>query len=167
MSRPIISIIAAVDKNNALGKENKIPWNLPSDLKHFQNITKGHPVIMGRKTFDSIIDYLGRPLPHRTNIIVTRNETFKYKDCIISHAIRDAIRSALDIDPSEVFIVGGGELYKQGLTYADRIYLTKIDTEVKDADTHFPDYGEFKKVISEENHEEKGTKFSWVVLERE
>jgi dihydrofolate reductase len=129
----MLTIIAAVAKNNALGKNNDLIWRLPADLKRFKKITLGHHVIMGRKTFES----LGRPLPNRTTIIITRNTTYKAEGCIIVNSLEDAILAAKEDE--NPFILGGGEIYKQALLRADLLDLTLVHHDFEDADTFFPD----------------------------
>ncbi len=127
----IISLIAAMSENRVIGRHNTIPWRLPDDLKRFREITLGHPVIMGRKTFESI----GRPLPGRKNIIVTRNTDYHPEDCIVAHNLREALEECADSE--EVFICGGGEIFREMLPMAERIYLTVIHEEIE-GDTFFP-----------------------------
>lgn len=129
-----VSIVVAVSKNGVIGREREIPWRLPDDLKHFAKTTKGSTVVMGRKTFEAIIDTLGGPLPGRQNIVVTRNPDASYDDATVVHALDEALSAA---ESDEVFIIGGGEIYALALPKTDRIYLTEVDTEVA-GDTYFP-----------------------------
>lgn len=129
-----ISIIVAVAKNNVIGKDNKLPWHLPEDLKHFKELTSGHTVIMGRKTFESI----GRPLPNRKNIVISRNENFKANDMEVVHSIEQALDLTKNED--EVFIIGGAEIYKQALLLVNKIYLTRINKDYE-GDAYFPELG--------------------------
>ncbi len=131
-SRMDISIVVATDKKGAIGKDNKLLWHLPADLKFFKEITTGHPVIMGRKTFESV----GRPLPNRTNIVVTRSHDFKPEGVLIVHSIAEALQ--LCPPQSSPKIIGGGEIYKQALDLVNKVYLTEVDTIVPEADTFFP-----------------------------
>jgi len=157
----MISAVAAITaKDRGLGKNNDLIWKIPDDMKHFRELTAGHPVITGRKNLEA----MGRALPGRTNIVVTRDTTFAKEGCIVVHSIEDAIAEAKKYD-TEIFIIGGGEIYTAALPYTDRLYLTLINAD-KDADVFFPDYAEFKKMISEENHEYEGTSYSFVTLER-
>jgi len=130
----MISIIAAIGKNNELGKKNDLLFKLPADMKHFKEITSGHPVIMGRKTFESI----GKILPNRRNIVITRDSNYKKENIEIAHSLNDAI-FIFNNNDEEVFIIGGGEIYKQVFELADKLYITHIDAEDKDADTFFPE----------------------------
>lgn len=156
-----VSAIAAIGKNRELGKGNNLLWRIPHDLARFKSITMGHPVIMGRKTFESI----GRPLPGRPNIIITRDKSFEAEGCLVTHSIEDAFEEAKDLDDEEVFIIGGGEIYKQAMPYVDKLYLTLIHDE-KEGDVFFPDYSEFTKETFREEHEYEGLKYTWVDLER-
>lgn len=117
--------------NRTIGVNNTLPWRCPEDLKHFKTLTMGHHMIMGRKTFDSI----GKPLPGRTTVVVTRNQELKIEGCIMAHSLPDAIAACAGDD--EIFIVGGAELYAQALPLADTLYLTEIQQDVS-GDAHFP-----------------------------
>ncbi len=130
-------MVAAMAKNRVIGKDNQMPWHLPADLKHFKNVTMGKPVIMGRKTFESI----GRPLPGRKNIVISRNSDFKAQGCTVVCSIDKAISEASGVE--EVMIIGGGFLYSQMLDQADKLYLTFIELEV-DGDTQFPAFEHLK-----------------------
>ena len=134
----IVSLIAALTQNKVIGKNNDLPWHLPDDMKYFMQTTKAHHVIMGRKNYDSIPEKF-KPLPNRTNIVVTRQENFQAKDCIVVHSLEDAIAIAERNDEKEVFLIGGAEIYKQGLPFTNRMYLTEIKTTL-DGDTFFPDF---------------------------
>lgn len=159
--KPKISLIAAIAENSALGKNNKLIYRIPEDLKRFKEITSGHPIIMGRKTFESI----GRPLPNRTNIILTHYKDFKAEGCEVVHSIEEGIEVAVKVEKNEVFVIGGGQIYEQSLSLADKLYLTVVEGE-PEADTYFPDYSEFKKLIVEESHETDGLKYKFLELER-
>jgi dihydrofolate reductase len=127
----LISLIVAKSKNNVIGKNNQLPWRLPADLKHFKNITMGKPIIMGRKTFESI----GKPLPGRRNIIITHNKNYVAQGCDVFHSIDDALNALKN--EVEVMIIGGANLYAQTMECASRLYLTEIDIEI-DGDAFFP-----------------------------
>ena len=129
-----VSTIVGVGKNNVIGKANTIPWHLPADLKYFKRITTGHPIIMGRKCYESI----GRALPNRTNIIVSRNPDFQADNCILVHSVAAGLVVAEERDAEEAFIIGGGEIYRRGLPLSSRLYITYIDVEVPDGDVFFP-----------------------------
>ncbi|MCH7677888.1 dihydrofolate reductase [candidate division KSB1 bacterium] len=132
----MISLIVAIGKNNEIGKGNKLPWNLPADMKHFKKTTYLHAVIMGRKTFESI----GRPLPDRRNIIITKNRKYKANGVEIVKSLEKAIALFQDIN-EEIFVIGGAEIYKQAIKYADKLYITYIDKKFPAADTFFPKIG--------------------------
>jgi len=143
-----ISMIAAMSKNRVIGKAGKLPWHLPEDLKYFKDKTRGHPVVMGRKTFDS----LGcKPLPGRKNMVVTRQPAFSAPGVDAFGSLEAALK-ALELEygatEEEIFIIGGGELYTAGLQFADLIYLTEIDCEVEGGDAFFPHFAldQFKEI---------------------
>ncbi len=160
--RPKISLISAVaEKNRGIGKDNKLLWNIPADLAHFKKITSGHPVIMGQKTFESI----GHPLADRTNIIVTKDPNLKVKGCLVSHSIDDAIQKASRKDQKEIFFIGGGSIYAQTIGLADKLYLTLVQGDYE-ADSFFPDYSKFGKIISSKKEKSNGYKYQFVELER-
>ena len=129
----MLTIIAAVAKNNALGKNNDLIWSLPSDLKRFKKVTSGHHIIMGRKTFES----LGKPLPNRTTIIISRNKSYLAEGCIVVASLEEAIIHAREDE--NPYILGGGEIYKQALEFADYLDLTLVHHAFEDADTFFPE----------------------------
>jgi len=156
-----ISMIVAMGKNRQIGIENEIPWHLPEDLKFFKKTTLGHHIVMGRKTFESI----GKPLPGRTTIILTKNPDYQVKDCITASSIEEAIELAKGAGEDELIICGGANVYSQALPRADRLYLTTVDYSGK-ADAFFPELksGDWHQVCKEE-HEGP---MSWAieVLER-
>ena len=156
-----INIIVAIGNNLVIGKENKLIWRISEDLKRFKNLTTGHPIIMGRKTFES----MGRPLPNRTNIILTRNKDFKVDNCFSCNSLEEATKKAFEFD-SQIFIIGGQEIYKQAINIANRLYLTLIDAE-ENGDAFFPDYTDFKKIVSTEEHQtQEGLRYKYITLER-
>lgn len=156
-----ISLIAAISGKGALGKDNKLLFHIPEDLKRFKKLTSGHPIIMGRKTFESI----GRPLPNRTNIIVTRDMSYKAASCIVSHSLEEAFSIARSGDTDEIFIIGGGQIYSQAIKIADKLYLTVVEGEYE-ADTFFPEYSQFKKIVFEQSGETNGYKYRFLDLEK-
>ena len=159
---PKINVLAALSKrNNAIGFKNKLLWKIEGDLPRFKHITADHPIIMGRKTFESI----GRALPDRPNIIVTRNTQYEALGCEIVHSFNNALKRAQELDEVEIFIIGGGELYKQALPLADRLYLTVVDDD-PESDAFFPEYSAFKKEIEKEEHPEHNPPFTYLILER-
>jgi dihydrofolate reductase len=127
-----ISIVVAISENNAIGKDNQLLWHLPADLKHFKNITTGHTIIMGRKTYDSI----GKPLPNRRNIIITRQKDLNLEGVEVVNSLKEAL--SLSKDEAEVFIIGGAEIYQQAVAVSHRIYLTRVHQEFE-ADAFFPE----------------------------
>ncbi|MGG0187742.1 dihydrofolate reductase [Bacillus rhizoplanae] len=142
----MISLLVAMDKNRLIGKDNQLPWHLPADLAYFKKVTMGHPIIMGRKTFESI----GRPLPGRTNIILTRNKNYEMEGCEVIHSIDDVQKMDEQMN-EEIFVIGGAEIFKEVLPFADRLYITKIE-EVFEGDTFFPEinYDEWKEISVEQ-----------------
>ena len=138
----MISLIVAYDNNYGIGRNNKLPWKLPKDLKNFKQITKSKYVVMGRKTFESI----GKPLPNRKNLILTKNKKYYQENCIILHDHQKIIDFAKSTPQEEIFIIGGAQIYKKFIENADRIYETKVNTEISDIDVFFPkwDESEFK-----------------------
>lgn len=133
-----ISLIAALTENRVIGKNNDLPWHLPDDMKYFMQTTKGHPVIMGRKNYDSIPEKF-RPLPNRTNIVVTRQRDFVAAGCIVVHSLEEALDEATNIVTDEIFIIGGAEIYRQGMPKVNKLYLTEILATL-DGDTYFPEF---------------------------
>lgn len=128
----MITIIAAVASNNALGKDNQLIWHLPADLKRFKKVTLGHHIIMGRKTFES----LGKPLPKRTTIIITRNKNYKQEGCIVVNSLKQAIKAAKEDE--NPYILGGAEIYKQAIEIADKLDITLVNQSFE-ADAFFPE----------------------------
>ncbi|MDX1479021.1 MAG: dihydrofolate reductase [Saprospiraceae bacterium] len=148
----LISAIAAMSRNRVIGKDNQIPWYLPGDLKFFKQTTTGHHIIMGRKNYQSI----GKPLPKRTNVVVTRNPFFISSGCVIVHSIEEGIQQAFENGDTEAFIIGGGEIYAQALPLLDRMYLTVLDADI-DGDVFFPEYDPAEwQVTSSEFHPAAG-----------
>lgn len=134
-----ISLIVAASENNAIGKDNQLLWNLPIDLKFFKNTTWGMPVVMGRKTFEA----MGKPLNGRPNFVITTKKDWKAEGASVSSTIEDALRDAESANCKEIFITGGGEIYKQSMDLADKIYMTRIHTQIE-GDTFFPEIDEKK-----------------------
>ncbi|MDH2916508.1 MAG: dihydrofolate reductase [Gallionella sp.] len=128
-----LSIIVAMAQNRTIGVNNTLPWRCPEDLKHFKALTMGHHMIMGRKTFDSI----GKALPGRTTVVVTRDKNLKIDGCIVTHSLQDALKACAG--DSETFIVGGADIYTQSLALADTLYITEIRQDVE-GDAHFPEF---------------------------
>ena len=158
-----VSIIVAMDRNRVIGKNDNLPWHISSDLQNFKKITMGNPIVMGRKTHESI----GRPLPGRENIILTRDRNYQVEGCIVLQSLDDVFEHCKDTD--EIMITGGSEIYQQSLEYASRLYLTEVHTEVE-GDTFFPEFDRSEwKEISRENFkadEKNEFDYSFVILER-
>ena len=137
----MISMIVAADEKNTIGKDNDLIWHLPDDLKFFKQTTSGHAIIMGRRTFESV----GKPLPKRVNIIITRDKSYLQEGCVIVHTLEDALSEAFKTD-EHPFIVGGEQIYRLALPIADRVYLTRVHHQF-DGDRHFPELGEEWKEV--------------------
>ena len=193
MNKIKISIIVAMDEKRGIGKNNALMWKIPGELPRFKRITSGHPIIMGRKTYESI----GKPLPNRTNIVITRNSDLFLKshpefisgfstECFVVGSLEEAMQKTGDVEgkkqaissephpePSperrgnekEIFVIGGGQILHEALSVVDRLYLTLVKGDFG-ADVFFPEYNEFTKVIEKEDHEEGGYKFQFLTLER-
>jgi len=131
----IVTAIAAVSRNGVIGKDNDLPWRLPRDMQYFKRTTLGHHVIMGRKNFLA----MGRPLPKRTNVVITRNPHFEAPGCQVVHSVADALDLASRRGEEEAFIIGGGEIYAVSMPYWDRLYLTRVEAEVE-GDVFFPEW---------------------------
>lgn len=162
--KTIVHIVVAITKKNAaIGNGGNLLFRISDDLKRFRALTKNHPVIMGRKTFESI----GKPLPERTNIIISRNQEFKAEGCILVTSLPEAIKKAGEID-GDIFIIGGGEIYKQALPFTDILHLTIVESTAE-GDVFFPDWQkDFTKEIFRENRfdEKTGLHYSWIDLKR-
>ena len=157
----IISMIAAMAKKRVIGLNNQMPWHLPADLGHFKRTTLGKPVIMGRKTYESI----GKALPGRTNIVVTRDTSYQLEDALVVTSCEAALDAAQTAEPGleEVMIIGGGTIYQYFLPMCQRLYLTEIALEV-DGDTHFPDYqaqGQWQKTSSEPHQADEKNPYAY------
>ncbi len=161
----IVSAIVAISKNRVIGSDNQIPWHLPADMAFFKRTTMGHFVIMGRLTFLS----LGRPLPKRTNVVVTRDPFFTATGCLVAHSLEEALSLAEEAGETEAFIIGGGQIYRESMEYLDRIYLTEVDTEVE-GDVFFPELEETEwKVVRSDPHpadEKNEFSYAFKTLER-
>jgi len=161
-----VSTIVGMGKNREIGKGNDIPWHLSADLKHFKKVTTGHPIIMGRKCFESI----GKALPNRTNIIISHNPDFHTKGCILVHSLDAALSVAQKTRAEEAFIIGGGEIYRMGLPLSTKLYLTEIDIEVEDADVFFPEinptHWKETSAISHQKDTKNPYDYTFRVLER-
>ena len=167
----IISIIAAIGKNNELGKDNQLLWQLPADMKHFRDITSGHIVIMGRKTYESI----GRPLPNRRNIVITRETDYQKDGIEVVNSLPEALKIASleqgkkfeeNDDEIEVFIIGGGQIYNEAIANADKLYITHVDATLP-ADTYFPEISceEWEKTSSESHEADEKNPYPYTFSE--
>jgi len=164
-----VALIAALAQNRTIGINNQLPWHLPNDLKYFKRTTMDKPILMGRKTYDSI----GRPLPGRTNIVLTRDQEFKAEGVIVANSLEQAIESARNVGAvssvSEVMIIGGEQLYCLTLPIADRLYLTQVHAQVE-GDAFFPEFDKDQWVeVSKEDYSAEGSNpydYSFVVYDR-
>lgn len=157
-----LSLIAAMAKNRVIGRNNALPWHLPEDLKYFKATTLGKPILMGRKTFDSI----GKPLPGRTSVVLTRNPDWYFEGCLAVQSLDAALTQLADRD--EILVIGGAELYQQTLPRAERLYLTEIDTDFE-GDAWFPEFDRSQwQQISRQPHPDngRGFGFDFVVYQR-
>ncbi len=165
MAERLVSIIAAMDEKRGIGKNGKIPWEIPGEQKYFKEKTLGHPIVMGRKTHESI----GRVLPGRLNIVITRDVNYQANEqVLVVHSIKEALERA-NYGPGETFVIGGREIYIEALPFANKLYLTLIEGDFE-ADVNFPEYSGFGKVVGEQQMEvsSKGKIYRYknVVLER-
>lgn len=153
----MIHLVVAKSDNNVIGHDNQLIWHLPNDLKHFKEITTGHPIIMGRKTFESI----GRPLPNRTNIIITRNKNYSVENAKVVHSLNEALELAKEIDEN-IFILGGGKIYEQAIDFADILEVTEVH-ENFEGDTYFPeiDLNVWKEISRIKHHKDEKNKFDY------
>lgn len=154
-------MIVAVDETRAIGKDNKLLWHIPEDLKRFKTLTAGHAVIMGENTYYSI----GRPLPNRTNIVVTLDQNLDLPGCLMARSLDEAFAVARKHEREEAFVIGGASIYRQCLPLVERLYLTLVEGK-HEADTFFPDYSDFQRVISQEEGESGSYRYTYFILER-
>lgn len=161
----IISLIVAMDEKRGIGIDGGLPWHLPADLKQFKSLTMGHHIIMGRKTYESI----GRPLPGRIMVVITRNPTYQAEGCLIAHSLEQAIEKAQESEEHEAFVIGGGEIFTEAIELADRIYLTLVHANFP-VNIYFPEYSpeEWEEVESEFNpaDEKNQYPFTFKILSR-
>lgn len=160
-----ISLIAAIGKNRELGQNNELIFKIPEDMEFFKNKTQGHPIIMGRKTHESI----GRVLPNRLNIVVSRSmgETVSdNSDLVVVNSIEDGIKKAKETGSDEIFIIGGQKVFEEAIKFANRLYLTVVDSEVPDADVFFPDYSDFKNIVSQRKSSDSNFSYEFLQIER-
>ena len=159
---PIVIVAGMAKGNRAIGKDNRLLWHVPADLKRFKSLTIGHPIIIGRKTFESILEILGNPLPERTNIVVTRDPDYNRYGIRVAHSLEEAIEMARAENPTEIHIGGGAELYRQALPLASRLHVTWYFDD-QEADSFFPEFeSEFYVTGEYPIQEYKGLQFQWV-----
>ena len=163
METPKISIIVAIAKNGVIGstKTNSLLWSIPEDFNHFKTTTMGHPMIMGRKTFQSI----GKPLPGRTSIVISSDAKQVHPDAVMATSIQDAIAKASALDQKEIFIIGGGQIYAQALPFTNKLYVTIVDISPH-GDVYFPDYSKFSKVTSKKESKDENYSYTFYELEK-
>jgi dihydrofolate reductase len=161
-------MIAALSRNQVIGKNNDLPWKLPDDMKYFMETTKGHHTIMGRKNYDSIPQRF-KPLPQRTNLVVTHQQNFNAPGCIVVNSVEKGLQLAERSNESEAFIIGGAEIYKLGLPHANRLYLTEIEAEIE-GDTFFPTFDRSQWKETSRKHHDKDDRhaysFDFVVYDK-
>lgn len=166
MSGLRLAMIAAMSRNRVIGRDNELPWHISADLKHFKRTTLGKPVVMGRKTYESI----GRPLPGRTNIVVTRQQGYQPEGVRVATSTEAALALAEEVatadGAAEVMVIGGEQLYRSLLPHADHLYLTEVDADVE-GDAYFPELAPCWRPVSEESGEEAGWRFRFVEYERQ
>lgn len=164
MSR--VSAIAAIGaRTSVLGKDNDLVWDIPADLDRFRNLTRDHPIIMGRKTWESL-PAERRPLPKRTNIVVTRNPGYEAPGAVVVSSVEAALEAAKKAPGAdEIYIIGGSGIFKDAFPFTDRLILTLVDDD-SSGDVHFPDYTQFSKVVEREAHPEHAPPYEYVTLEK-
>ena len=159
-----ISIIVAMAENGVIGRGNQLPWNLPGDLKYFKAVTLEHPIIMGRKTWESLPK---KPLPQRLNIVVTRDTKYNAEGALVVNSLKNGLEEAQRSGISECFIIGGATVYKQALPIAERLYLTAVHDKI-DGDVHFPpiDLGQWLEVSRDRVANPDGPEYSFVIFDK-
>jgi len=161
MQKARLSIIAAIGRNRELGKNQDLIWRISPDLKRVKTLTTGHPIIMGRKTYESI----GHPLPNRTNIVITRAQMC-IEGCLVFDSFEKGLAAARALETEEIFVFGGATIYEIAFPFVDRLYLTVVEAEDDSATVFFPEYSEFGKEIFREEHSEHEPAYTWRTLER-
>lgn len=159
----MVSLLVAYARNGVIGKNNDLPWYLPADLRRFKELTTGQTVVMGRKTFDAILARNGKPLPNRTNVVITRSRDYRFDGVRVVHSIEDALEA-----PGDIFVIGGAEIFKLALPLANRIYATEIDADIE-GDVYFPQIGFQWHETSRESHkadEKNEYNYSYVTYEK-
>ncbi|HEY6865231.1 MAG TPA: dihydrofolate reductase [Burkholderiales bacterium] len=165
MNRPVVSLLVAVARNGVIGRNNDLPWHLPEDLKRFKALTLGYPVVMGRRTYESIIERMGRPLPGRDNIVVTRRAGYAAPGCRVVHSLEAALAAASGA--KKIFVIGGADIFALALPLANRLDVTEIDADVE-GDVVFPAYdrAEWREVSREAGAGAADLRYDFVVYER-
>lgn len=159
---PIVIVVGMGKHDRAIGMKNGLLWHVPADMKRFKELTFGHPVIMGRKTFESIVEILGKPLPGRTNIVITRDQNYAYEGASVTHSLEDAIHLAESENPTEIHVGGGSEIYRQVLPLVSRLHVTWFFDE-KEGDAFFPDFeNDFEMIAEHPMQEHEGLQFQWI-----
>ncbi len=159
---PVVIVAAISKKDRAIGYQNKLLWHIPEDLKRFKSLTNGHPIIMGRKTLESIIEILGKPLPGRKNIVITRNPEYAVEGAETAGSLEAAFAIAERENPTEIHIGGGAEIYNAAMPYVSRLHLTLVDSETT-ADTYFPEFSHNFTVTKEYPAQEyQGISYQWI-----
>lgn len=175
MKKVKISMIAAMAENRVIGNKDKIPWHIREDLIRFKEKTTGHPMIIGRKTFESLLAYYkrsGKPMPKRTNVIVTRDKKYaeyvsinQLIDTFVANSLEEAFKIARQKEKEEILVAGGAQVFDQAIKYADRLYLTIVKGDFE-GDAFFPDYSDFKKVIAKKESKDDNYKYTFLDLEK-
>lgn len=159
---PVVIVAGIGARTRAIGKNNELLFHVPDDLRRFKELTNGHPVIMGRKTFQSIEKMLGKPLPGRTNIVITRDRDYRRDHVRVAHSLEESLEIALEEGPREIHIGGGAELYQQALPYVDKLFLTLFDDD-REGDAVFPEYeNDFVEVTRHGVRDTDGLAYEWV-----
>jgi dihydrofolate reductase len=163
---PVVIVAGMGHTTRAIGQDNGLIWHVPADMKRFKTLTLGKPIIMGRKTFESIVTIIGKPLPGRTNIVVTRNAEYNYEGVVTVASLEEAFAKAAEENPTEIHIGGGAELYRQALPYVDRLHITRFFDETP-GDTTFPEFeDDFEIIAKHPIQEHEGVRFQWVDYKR-
>jgi dihydrofolate reductase len=161
--KPELAIIVAMDEDRGIGKGGGLPWHIPADLRHFRELTIPYPVIMGRKTFESILTSLKKPLPKRPNIVISRNPEFSYPDTESATSIAEALGIAGRYSQEKIFVIGGAQIFAQALPFVDKLYLTLVKGKYE-TDAFFPEYDVFNQIISEEAGRSDGYEYRFLEL---
>ena len=163
---PVVIVAALSRENRGIGVSGGLLWHIPDDLKRFKQLTLGQPVVMGRRTFESIIKFLGKPLPGRTNIVLTKKLDYKYKGVTTAGSLSAALEVARNLNPTEIHLGGGGQIYREALPYVDRLHLTLVDDN-PESDVYFPDYSQdFVCVKKYSQKQYENLSYEWVDLVR-